>query len=217
VPVVPFRVKTKEGFGPWIAILSGKTVELAPSSATREEADVELKKLSPTSDSTPIPGPKKSFNLFGTVKNTETQPVAGSSASTDTAGTASPNEKPKPGELRKNGLAELSPAKLAAFKAQVANALAAGNVSLDRALVGLFRDKVPVIPPESYMLLATGWELACEQYFVSGVPPWWVIALLGNATVIATMYEKSEPKPPEDPFGKPVVSTNVRQSTSTPK
>jgi hypothetical protein len=163
----------------------------------------------------PIPAPKKSFNLFGTVKNTETIPDEPSSTSTDTTATISQTiEKPKPGELRKNGLAELSPAKLTAFKQQIASAIAGGNVSLDRALVAIFRDKVPHLAPEQYMLLSTGWELACEQYFVNGVPPWWIIVLLGNATVCASLYEKSEPKPPEDEFGRPIKSAVNRTPTN---
>jgi hypothetical protein len=211
---VPFQIKQKDKLGPWQTVLNGKTIVLAGPDATKEEATEALRKLSPISGNTSTPETKKSFNLLGQVKSTATTPGEESLNSTASTATPSPtNDKPKPGELRKNGLAELSPAKLAAFKSQVAGAIAAGNVSLDRALVGLFRDKVPVIPPESYMLLATGWELACEQYFVSGVPPWWAIALLGNATVIAAMYEKSEPKPPEDALGRPIATAANRPTS----
>jgi hypothetical protein len=117
-------------------------------------------------------------------------------ASKDTSGPIS--DKPKPGEIRKNGLAELTPARLKAFRDQVAFAIASGNVSLDRALVSIFRDKVPILAPEQHLLLSTGWELACEQYFVNGVPPAWIIILLGNAMVCTALYEQSEPKKEEE-------------------
>jgi hypothetical protein len=54
------------------------------------------------------------------------------------------------------------------------------------------------------MLLSSGWELACEQYFVNGVPPAWIIILLGNAMVVTGLYEKSElkQKPKEEDDGK---------------
>jgi hypothetical protein len=119
--------------------------------------------------------------------------------STDSKDTSGPiSDKPKPGEIRKNGLAELTPARLKAFRDQVAFAIASGNVSLDRALVSIFRDKVPLLAPEQHLLLSTGWELACEQYFVNGVPPAWIIILLGNAMVCTALYEKSEPKKEEE-------------------
>jgi hypothetical protein len=82
-------------------------------------------------------------------------------------------------------------------------------VSLDRALVSIFRDKVPFLAPEQYLLLSTGWELACEQYFVNGVPPAWIIILLGNAMVCTSLYERSEPKKEEAPITNDGTIGNV--------
>jgi hypothetical protein len=65
----------------------------------------------------------------------------------------------------------------------------------------MFRDKVPVIPSDQYLLLASGWELMCEQYFVNGVPPAWVVILLGNVLVCTKLVELSEPKPEPKPEG----------------
>jgi hypothetical protein len=194
---VPFRTKKGEDFSPWKVVLNGKTVELASNSATLEEAKTALSTLMPSS--TPVtPILKSKPSLIDSFKNSATNPGSESTSSIDSKSSTSPSEeKPKPGELRKNGLADLTPARLKAFRDQVAFAIASGNVSLDRALVSIFRDKVPFLAPEHYLLLSTGWELACEQYFVNGVPPAWVIILLGNAMVCTALVEKSEPKKEE--------------------
>jgi hypothetical protein len=192
---VPFRTKKGEEFSPWKAVVNGKAVELAPSNATKEEADVSLAKLLPSTASTDKP---KSVSIGDLLKKSEQTAQAVPSLSTDSKPIASTTEKPKTGEVRTGGLAELSPAKVKAFREAVASAIASGNVSLDRAIVSIFRDKVPIIPPEQYLLLSTGWELACEQYFVNGLPPAWVVILLGNAMVCTALVEKSEPKPPEE-------------------
>jgi hypothetical protein len=197
---VPFRIKKGDKWSQWKALVQGKTVELGDGDTmSKEEADRALSALMPSS---PTPPQKKTGNLIGLLTNTESTAPDHSSNSTASLTTTSPKptqeEKPKPTELRKNGLAELTPARLAKFREQVAIAIGSSNVSLDRALVSLFRDKVPVLAPEQYMLLSTGWELACEQYFVTGVPPAWLIILLGNALVCTSLYEKSEPKQPEE-------------------
>jgi hypothetical protein len=197
---VPFRIKKGENWSPWKALVQGKTVELGDGDTmTKEEAEKALLALTP---SAPTPVQAKAGNLLGLLTNTESTVPGPSLSSTVSPTTTSPktaqDEKPKPTELRKNGLAELTPARLAKFREQVAIAIAGGNVSLDRALVSIFRDKVPVLAPEQYMLLSTGWELACEQYFVNGVPPAWIIILLGNALVCTSLYEKSEAKKPEE-------------------
>jgi hypothetical protein len=195
---VPFRIKKGETWSPWKALVNGKTVELGDGAAmTKEEAEKKLMELLP---SMPIPAPPRNKNLIGLLTNTETivgQPSLPSNDSTTTISPETKTDKPKPTELRKNGLSELTPARLKQFREQVAVAIATGNVSLDRALVSIFRDKVPILAPESYMLLSTGWELACEQYFVNGVPPAWIIILLGNALVCSALYEKSDAKKPE--------------------
>lgn len=195
---VPFRIKKGDSFSTWKAVIDGKTVDLAEATATREEALKALAALTP-SPSQKTQTPKLSINPFsGTAEKTPPLQSPSSTPSTD-----STSIKPQTGELRKGGLTELSPAKLIKFREQIANALATGNVSLDRALVSIFRDKVPVLPPEQYMLLSTGWELACEQYFVNGVPPAWIIILIGNAMVCTALVEKSEPKKEEMPHVRP--------------
>ena len=198
---VPFRIKKGEKFSSWKAVVQGKTVELGDGDTmTKEEAEKALAALIPSTSTT---APKRPLNLLDSLTNSASTAPDLSSNSTDLPTTTSPKtkpldpEKPKPTELRKNGLSELTPARLAKFREQVALAIATGNVSLDRALVSIFRDKVPVLQSEQYMLLSTGWELACEQYFVNGVPPAWIIILLGNALVCTSLYEKSEEKKPE--------------------
>ena len=193
---VPFRTKKGEEFSPWKAVVSGKIVELAPNSATLEEASA---KLSPMIQSSPAKEATRKTNISSLLGSSGPIVQAAPLPFTDSTDSSGKEDKPKPGELRKNGLADLTPARLKAFRDQVAIAIAGGNVSLDRALVSIFRDKVPFLPPEQHLLLSTGWELACEQYFVNGVPPAWIIILLGNAMVCTSLYEKSEPKKEEEP------------------
>ena len=192
---VPFRTKKGDDFSPWKAVVNGKIVELAPNTATQEEASAKLSPMIPSVPAKPEKRSTSITDLFG--KSAATQ-QAEPSLSTDSKPSIS-EDKPKPGEIRKNGLADLSPVRLKAFRDQVAFAIASGNVSLDRALVSIFRDKVPILAPEQYLLLSTGWELACEQYFVNGVPPAWIIILLGNAMVCTSLYEKSEPQAKKEP------------------
>jgi hypothetical protein len=106
--------------------------------------------------------------------------------------------KPVTGDINKAGLAGFSTAKIGKFREAVASAIATGNVSLDRFLVGYFRDDVPVLARDQYVLLSSGWELACEQYFVNGVPPAWIIILLGNALAFTNLVEGSKPKKVEE-------------------
>jgi hypothetical protein len=193
---VPFRTKKGEVYSPWKALVNGKAVELAPNTSTQEEASAALAKLIPAA---PMTEPKKTASIGDLLKKSEATAQAGPSLSTASTATAGSGDKPKTGEVRSGGLAELSPAKVKAFREAVASAIASGNVSLDRAIVSIFRDKVPIIPPEQYLLLSTGWELACEQYFVNGLPPAWVVILLGNAMVCTSLVEKSEPKKEEEP------------------
>ena len=191
----PFRTKKGETWSPWKAVVNGKTVELASAESTKEDADAALTKLVPSTNSQP----KKTTIISDLFKSTEKTAASPISPSSDSTNSTTPTEKPKTGELRKEGLSELSAAKVAKFRGVIANALASGNVSLDRALVSIFRDKVPILAPEQYLLLSAGWELACEQYFVDGLPPPWVVILLGNVMITTALYEKSEAKKEEEP------------------
>lgn len=191
----PFRTKKGEEFSPWKAVINGKTVELAPNTATQEEASGKLALLIPVSTVTPI---KKTSTIESLFKKSEVTVQAAPSLSTASISSATPSEKPKTGEIRREGLSELSTAKVTAFRKIVAQQIASGNVSLDRALVSIFRDKVPILTPEQHLLLSSGWELMCEQYFVDGLPPAWVVILLGNFMVCTALYEKSEPKKEEE-------------------
>lgn len=177
----PFQTQDKKGrTSPWYALIKGVGLkELAPPTATQEEAQ---------------------RNLSDLLKSMPTQTAAKTSAAqspSDTPSTDSSSTppKPKPGEPRKAGLAELSPDRLKNMREKVAFAIAAGNVSIDRLLVSIWRDKVPVLAPGTYGILAAGWELACETYFVAGIVPPWLLILLGNVQVIVSLAEASEPKP----------------------
>jgi hypothetical protein len=207
---VPFRTKKGEEFSPWKAVVNGKTIELAPASATQEEASV---KLAPMIPQLPVMPTKKSVTLGDLFKNSGQTQQAEPSLSTDSIPSTT-TEKTKPGELRKNGLSELGAVKLKAFREQIGFAVASGNVSIDRAIIGVFRDKVPMLAPEQHLLLSTGWELLIQEYFGDGVPPPWLIILLGNMMVCTALYEKSEPKKEE---ALPTNDGTIGNSTDRPK
>jgi hypothetical protein len=191
---VPFR-RAKKGVpdGPWITIIPGKgVIELGdPETTTKEQASAKLAEFL---TSLPTPEPKRNQSLPQTSQNMELSKVLTSTsegASTDSK-TA---DKPKTGDfMYGSGLAAMPKAKLEAFQKVIAQSLASGNVSVDRLLVSLFRDDVPLLAPNEYLLLQTGWELACQQYFKDGVPPAWIIILLGNVMLVGTLAERSQPK-----------------------
>lgn len=214
----PFRVKKNgQEIGPWKAMVRGAIKELAGEGASQAEAEASLQtilaSLPPIQENSndsekSSETPKESNSIF-----------SGFSGTTDEPKTEKP-AKPKPGEMRKEGLTELSAARIKSFREGVAQALAAGNVTLDRALLGIFRDNVPTLTPDQHMLLSTGWELACEQYFVSGVPPAWIIILLANAQVMSAMYDGSQPKKPVEEAEEDVSrGTNDKPApvSTTPK
>jgi len=191
---IPFRTKKGETFSSWKAVVNGQTVELANSTCTKEDAEKALNALIPSSMASTE---KKISSIGDLLKSTEKIAATDSLSSSDSKTSVS-NDKPKPGEFRKEGLSELTSAKITKFRAIISNSIASGNVSLDRLLVSLFRDAVPIIPPEQYLLLSAGWELACEKYFVDGLPPPWFVILLGNIMVCTSLYENSKPKPIEE-------------------
>jgi hypothetical protein len=186
---VPFHVKNKKGeFGPWYILIKGKGLvqvaapedDLPAAELATAEYMTQLAKEPPAPD---VPR-----------------------GTSDDAAEPKPEKPPKPktGELRQNGLADLSNEKVKKFREQIAAALAKGNVTLDRLLVSLYRDNVPVLAPDAYLLLQSGWELACEQYFVNGVPPAWLMIVFGNVVSLTVLYEASDPKKeePDEPSTK---------------
>lgn len=172
-PVV-FQTKDKKGgLSDWVAVVPGKGVtSIAPASETKENAQSKLDDIIKA-----LPQP------------TQEKPKVQESATPEAK-----EEKPKPGDFKADGLKSLSPARLAALREKIASAIASGNVTLDRALVMIFRDEVPLLDPNSYTLLAAGWELACEQWFVSGIVPAWLLIVLGNVQVCSALAQMSKPK-----------------------
>ena len=200
---VPFRTKKKgEESGPWKAIIPGKgIVELGSpdEGVTKESATVALQTMLAS-----MPQPQKRARVEVPLSILETNKASKSIFETSSTNSGSEKDaqekdaKPVTGDINKSGLAGFSNAKIGKFREAVASAIATGNVSLDRFLVGYFRDDVPILRPDQFALLSAGWELACEQYFVNGVPPAWIIILLGNALAFTNLVEGSKPKKVEE-------------------
>jgi hypothetical protein len=211
---VPFRTKKGDVWSQWKAIVNGKSIELGDgNTVTKEEADKKLAEILPATTAN-----TKNPTLGDLLKKSETKAPEASSTSTGSNTSTTPKpDKPKPTELRKNGLSELSPERLKNFREKVASAIASGNVTLDRALVAIFRDEVPILTPEQHYLLSIGWELACEQFFVNGVPPAWIVILLGNAMVVTALVEKSKPKAEKPEEGKAPIEPARTAANGTQK
>lgn len=185
----PFQLRIGGKPGAWKAMIDGKVLDLGDSSLTPDQAQAKLDAAMAKKDS-PSMGP-----TVGDIAEKAGIPITKSAPPKSTDDKPS---EPKPGEIRPNGLADLSPALLKKFRETFAASIADANYSVDKALFSIFGYAVNDIPEDSKALLKIGWELACQQYFVDGVPPPWVIILFANAQIVArlaaTAKDKNAPK-----------------------
>jgi len=211
---VPFR-RAKKGVpeGPWITIIPGRgVIDLGDAETTTKEQASE--KLAEVLASLPTPELKKNSNSQQTLPTMD-QSKGPLSTSEGASQDSKIVDKPKTGDFMGGaGLAAMPKAKLEQFQKVISASLAAGNVSVDRLLVSMFRDEVPLLAPSEYLLLQTGWELACQQYFKDGVPPAWIIILLGNVMLVGTLAERSKPKKVEQEV--PIDDATKRASGVVP-
>ena len=139
-------------------------------------ADLASALTSPPNPPTPNPTPK--------------QPIPG----TPTPSPAIPNyispsesptkpEKPGPGTIRKNGLSELSPSKIAKLKESLAAIVASGNIDAIRLAFSFMGLETADLDPNGQALLGLGWEAQLEELFVNGLPPPWLILIIANITL----------------------------------
>lgn len=105
----------------------------------------------------------------------------------DTSSKPDKPEKPKPGTFRKNGLSELSPAKIAKFKESLSSIVASGNIDLIRMVFSLMDFETAELDPNGQALLGIGWEAQLEELFVGGLPPAWLILLIANIALTAKL------------------------------
>jgi hypothetical protein len=191
--IKPFQLKIGGKTSGWRALVNGKVADLGDKDATEEQAQQKLNELIAKGDQTPT-GP-----TIGQIADKVGIPVT---KAKETPTFSSPKEpepsddKARPGEIRKNGLADLSPALLKKFRETFAASVADANYSADKALFSIFGYAVEDIPEETKGLLKIGWELACQQYFVDGVPPPWVIILFANAQIIIKLAANAKEKKP---------------------
>ena len=92
-------------------------------------------------------------------------------------------EKPRPGTIRKNGLAELSPSKIAKLKESLAAIVASGNIDAIRLAFSFMGLETADLDPNGQALLGLGWEAQLEELFVNGLPPPWLILIIANITL----------------------------------
>lgn len=92
-------------------------------------------------------------------------------------------EKPAPGTIRKNGLSELSPAKIGKLKEALASIVASGNIDAIRLSFSLLGFETADLDPNGQALLSLGWEAQLEELFVNGLPPPWLILIIANITL----------------------------------
>lgn len=194
----PFRVLIKgKPTGNWKANINGKVVDLGEGDTLgAEEAYAKAAALeTPVGEAGPTVG--------DIIDRATGDAPAGAPKS-------EPKEKSAPGTLRAGGLEELSPALLKKFRETFAAAIADGNYSLDRALIGVFGYIPPNIPEDSKALLKIGWELACQKYFTDGVPPPWIVILFANVQIIAKLADGATKKPAEKVDENAGTTTSAR-------
>lgn len=92
-------------------------------------------------------------------------------------------EKASPGTIRKNGLSELSPSKIAKLKESLAAIVSSGNIDAIRLTFSLLGFETADLDPNGQALLGLGWEAQLEELFVGGLPPPWLILLIANITL----------------------------------
>jgi hypothetical protein len=190
----PFRVLIKgKPVGNWKANINGKVCDLGEGDTL--DATQAFEKAQALESPAGQAGPTVA-NILG---------AAASNASP--AADPEPKERQAPGTIRAGGLEELSPALLKKFRETFAAAIADGNYSLDRALIGVFGYVPPNIPEDNKALLKIGWELACQKYFTDGVPPPWIVILFANVQILAKLADgavkKPEPKADENAGATP--------------
>jgi hypothetical protein len=165
----PFEFRVGGKSMGWRAIVNGKVVDLGDSSISEADAQSKLDRIAAPKGPT-----------IGEIAEKVANPTKDEAPKKD----IEPKETPKPGEFRKNGLAELSPALLKKFRETFAAAASDMNYNADKAMFAIFGYDVEDIPEESKLLLKVGWELACQQWFVDGVPPPFVVILFANAQIV---------------------------------
>ena len=94
------------------------------------------------------------------------------------------SEKPKPGSIRKNGLAELAPHKITKLKEALGGIVASGNIDAIRLVYSLINMDTAELDPNGQALLGLGWEAQLEELFVGGLPPPWLILIIANITLM---------------------------------
>jgi len=185
----PFQLKVGGKVSGWRAIINGKVADVGDKGDTEEQAQAKVDKILESANKPEPSG----FPTIGELADKAEIPL------TKEAGKDAPakeSDKPKPGEIRKNGLADLPSALLKKFRETFAASIADANYSADKALFSIFGYSVDDIPEDTKSLLKIGWELACQQYFVDGVPPPWVIILFANAQIIARLASTAKEKKP---------------------
>ena len=93
------------------------------------------------------------------------------------------SKKPAPGTIRKNGLSELSPSKIAKLKEALASIISSGNIDAIRLSFSLLGYETADLDPNGQALLGLGWEAQLEELFVNGLPPPWLILIIANITL----------------------------------
>ena len=187
----PFQLKVGGKVSGWRAIINGKVADVGDKGDTEEQAQAKVDKIIADADKPNAPtGP-----TIGKLADMAGFPITKESDK-DTPEATKESDKPKPGEIRKNGLADLSPALLKKFRETFAASIADANYSADKALFSILGYSVDDIPEDTKALLKIGWELACQQYFVDGVPPPCVIILFANTQIIARQAATAKEKNP---------------------
>lgn len=119
-------------------------------------------------------------------------PVAPPSDPSPSPSSLVPSPAPAKRPMPKGGI---SPEQAAKIGAGLKRIVTKANVVLDGAFVSMF-GRNPAEPEDDELeMLAMGWEMLIEQWFVKNTPQPWMLVAAGNVLLIAGMYLQGEPKP----------------------
>jgi hypothetical protein len=161
--------------------------QLAPSSIP----------VSTPATSVSVSSPENTISVPPVLTTSKPSPVVLSSPTED-------KNVPKPGQIRKNGLAELTPQRLRQLKDTISKLVASGNIDVLRMVFSLLGKDTRELDVDSQTLLAIGWEAQLEELFVNGLPPPWLIILVANVTLVAKLgVNSTDKKAPNDNMSNP--------------
>lgn len=106
----------------------------------------------------------------------------------------------------------ISPEQAAKIGAGLKRIVTKANVVLDGAMVSMFGRRPAEPEDDELEMLAMGWEMLIEQWFVKNTPQPWMLVAAGNVLLLAGMYLQGEPIPKKSKAEKEAEANTARMT-----